>query len=84
LQTVTYAAEKEPLNPETKQPTMDEALLITRIRKTFEESHNQCSADYLASRIGVTSEETEKTLNNLKREGRVTFDGNHETWRWVK
>jgi DNA-binding transcriptional regulator YhcF (GntR family) len=63
---------------------MDEAQLVIRIHKTFEESHNFGSVDYLASRIGATSEDIEKILRNLEREGRVKYDATTEIWRWIK
>jgi len=63
---------------------MDEAQLAIRVRKTFEESHNQCSLDYLASRLGITSEEVERILIEFEREGRVRFDAAKGIWRLLK
>ena len=63
---------------------MDETQLVTRIRKTFEESHNVCSTGFLASRLGVDSEEVGKTLKNLESEGRVKYNKSYETWSWLK
>jgi len=83
LENVNYTPENKPITSEARSQTMDETQLAIRIRKTFEDSHNLCSTDFLASRLGIDSEEDEKTLKNLEREGRVTFDKNHETWKWV-
>jgi hypothetical protein len=63
---------------------MDEAQLAIRIRKTFEESHNMCSVDYLSSRIGVDSVEVEKILRSMESEGRVKYDSAKVFWRWLK
>jgi len=63
---------------------MDEAQLAIRVRKTFEASHNQCSIDHLASRLGITSEEVERVLIEFEREGRVRFDAAKGIWRWLK
>jgi len=63
---------------------MGEAQLNTRIKRTFEESHNMCSVDYLSSRIGIDSEEIEKILRNMEREGQVKYDSAKGFWRWLK
>ena len=63
---------------------MDRAQIVAHVKATFEASHNQCSLDYLASRLGVTSEEVEKVLIDLEREGRVRYDSAKGIWRWLK
>jgi Mn-dependent DtxR family transcriptional regulator len=47
----------------------------------FSEAHGLASTDFVASKLGVSSEEAEKLLNALKREGRVTYDPAKEVWR---
>ena len=80
---VTCAAEVEPFNPGVKPAIMDRAQIITHVKATFEASHNQCSLDYLASRLVVTSEEVERVLMDLEREGRVRYDKAKGFWRWL-
>jgi hypothetical protein len=56
-----------PVTVEAEDPkprvTLEERF--RQITKIFEESHNQASTDYIASRLGVTSEEMEKLLRAM-------------------
>jgi DNA-binding IclR family transcriptional regulator len=55
---------------------------VVKVAAIFEEAHNMASLDFIASRFGVTSEETEKLLGALEREGRVAYDASKNVWRW--
>ena len=81
---ITYATENEPFNPETKPTIMDKAQILARVKTTFEASHNQCSLDYLSSRLGTTSEEAERILIDYEREGRARYDAAKGIWKWLK
>ena len=70
----------QPSKETDKKPLLFEKLDM--IKSTFEACHNIASTDYIASKIGVTSEEAENLLNALKREGTVTYDVAKEFWRW--
>ncbi|MCX6653856.1 MAG: hypothetical protein NTY03_01910, partial [Candidatus Bathyarchaeota archaeon] len=67
---------EKPENQDTRV-TLDER--IDRLAKVFEECHNQASTDYLASRVGVSSEDLDKILKTIKNAFKIPGE---DTWRW--
>jgi P4 family phage/plasmid primase-like protien len=56
------------------------AEVLDRLRKVFEACHYQASTDYLAGRVGVSSEELEKILRTEPRAFRIPGS---DVWRWT-